>query len=45
MIFALCRGAFYNNLLPLDWFSLLYSINFMVVQVEVYILLCCYLDD
>lgn len=33
MIFALCRGSFYDNLLPLDWFSLLYSINFMVVQV------------
>lgn len=32
-VFALCRGAFYNYSLPLDWFSLLYSINFMVVQV------------
>lgn len=33
MFFALCGGSFYNHLLPLGWFSLLYSFDFMVVQV------------
>lgn len=33
MFFALCGGSFCNHLLPLGWFSLLYSFDFMVVQV------------